>query len=153
MKDFQTRKTLLRGESTKDLYPIPALQNKTSASTALLVSTPTLWYKRLGHINNAILSSVFSSNSDLCNAKSIPSFCEPCHLAKNNKLPFYKSQSLVTVPFDIVYSDVWTSSVPCISGIRYYVFLDHFTHFLLDLWLKTSSQGVKLQVFSIHIHT
>lgn len=68
VKDLQTRKTIIRCESSGYLYPLPASLNSSAPkSTALLASTPSLWHKRLGHTNNAVLKSVFSSNSNLCN--------------------------------------------------------------------------------------
>lgn len=148
MKDLQTHKTLLRSESFGDLYPILTIQNNTSTSTALLASTPKLWHKRLGHLNNAALSSIFSNISNMSNVSDLPLFCEPCHLEKNNKLPFQKSQSLVKALFDIVHSDMWISPIQNISGIRFYfLFLDHFTHFL---WVYPLQH--KSDVFSKFLH-
>lgn len=132
VKDLLTRKILLRCNSSGDLYSFPpSFFNKAlSTPTALLASTPSLWHKRLAHTNNSILNSL-CSDSRFCNKAKLPSSCEPCQLGKQIKLPFFASQSLVTKPFDIVHSDIWTSPVPSISGIKYYVlFLDDFTHYL-----------------------
>lgn len=89
MQDLPIQKVLLRCESSSDLYSLPATFNKTPFfSTTLLASTPELWHKRLGHINQASLHSVFSSNPMLCNKGLAPISCEPCYLGKSIKQPF-----------------------------------------------------------------
>lgn len=49
-----------------------------------------------------------------------------------NKLNFhFITEFVVQSPFDIIHSDLWTSHIPSLSGIKYYVlFLDHLSHFL-----------------------
>lgn len=150
MKDLQTRRTLLRCESAGDLYPLPASFNKPSSasSTALLVSSLMLWHKRLGHTNEAVLRSLSSSNSFPYNKEKFPNSCPPCFLGKQIKLPFHTSKSVITEPFEIVHSHVWTSPIPSMSGIRYYVlFLDHFTQFLWVYHIRKKSE-----VFSKFLH-
>lgn len=149
MKDLQSRKPLIRCESSGDLYSLPAsFMNKPVTSTALLASTPALWHKRLGHTNSASLRSIFNSNPSLCNKGQFDISCEPCRLGKSIKLPFANSQTLVSKPFEIVHSDLWTSPVPSMSGLRYYVlFLDHFSHFLWVYPLRRKSD-----VFSKFLH-
>ncbi|CAA7029694.1 unnamed protein product [Microthlaspi erraticum] len=146
VKDLQTRRTLLRSDSTGDLYPLPA-SSSTSQSTALTASSLSLWHKRLGHLNNESLRSVISFNNLACNKDSLP-LCTACQLGKQIKLPFFPSQTIVSKPFELIHSDVWTSPVSSISGLRYYVlFLDHYTHFLWVYPLRRKSE-----VFSKFLH-
>ena len=57
--------------------------------------------------------------------------CHACQLGKHVRLPFYHLESVVESIFDIVHSDVWTSPITSIGGIKYYVlFLDYFSQFL-----------------------
>ncbi|CAL9221762.1 unnamed protein product, partial [Arabidopsis halleri] len=120
VKDLQTRKALLRCDSSGDLYSLPSSFNKAPPiSSALLASTPDLWHKRLGHSNVFSLNSIIRSNPGLCNKGSLSS-CEPCFLGKSIKLPFVPSLSSVSQPFEIIHSDLWTSPVLSLSGIRYY---------------------------------
>ncbi|CAL9218493.1 unnamed protein product [Arabidopsis halleri] len=155
VKDLQTRKTLLRCDSSGDLYSVPAYINKKPpASTALLASTPDLWHKRLGHSNSSSLNSIFRLNPSLCNKGKLSS-CEPCFLGKSLKLPFLSSQSLVSKPFEIIHSDLWTSPVLSLSGIRYYIlFLDQFTHYLWIYPLRRKSEVLsKFLHFTAYVET
>ncbi|KAG7560254.1 Ribonuclease H-like superfamily [Arabidopsis thaliana x Arabidopsis arenosa] len=149
VKDLQSRQVLLRCDSSGELYSLPASFNKTpAASTALLASTPALWHKRLGHTNNDSLKKIFNSNPSLCVKGQFPVSCEPCFLGKSIKLPFTASNSVVSSPFHTIHSDLWTSPVQSISGIRYYVlFLDQFTHYLWVYPLRRKSE-----VFSKFLH-
>ncbi|CAL9245815.1 unnamed protein product [Arabidopsis halleri] len=157
VKDLPSRKVLLRCESSGDLYSLPASFNKTpnSSPTALLASTPELWHKRLGHVHNSSLSSILNSNPSLCTKGPVPLTCEPCILGKSIKQPFFASHTKVHKPFELVHSDLWTSPLPSISGIRYYVlFLDHYSHFLWVYPLRRKSETFsKFLHFSAHIAT
>lgn len=154
VKDLQTRKALLRCDSSGDLYSLPASFKKPPVvSSALLAFSPDLWHKRLGHLNNVSLNSVFRSNPLLCNKSSPLSSCEPCFLGKSIKQPFLASQSTVSKPFDIIHSDLWTSPVMSLSGIKYYVlFLDQFTHYLWVYPLRHKSEVLsKFLHFSAYV--
>lgn len=133
VKELPTRKTLVQCESFGELYPHPATLNKppTSSSTPFLALSPMLWNKRLGYTNNEALRSIISSNSILCNKDKIISSFESCQLWKQIKLPFVRSVSEITKPFEIIQYDVWTLPILSISGIWYYdLFLNHFSQFL-----------------------
>lgn len=94
------------------------------------------------------MQSVLSSNSIKCNNDSLDSSCQACQLGKQIKQPFYPSVSNVSKPFEIIHSDVWTSPLESMSGIRYYVlFLDHYTQFLWVYPLRHKSE-----VFSKNFH-
>ena len=79
---------------------------------------------------------------------SLDSSCQACQLGKQIKQPFYPSVSNVSKPFEIIHSDVWTSPLESMSGIKYYVlFLDHYTQFLWVYPLRRKSE-----VFSKFLH-
>ncbi|GJW70419.1 ribonuclease H-like domain-containing protein [Tanacetum coccineum] len=104
--DYQTRRLLLRCDSTGDLYPVTQ-QPSTTSTFALITLSPTTWHRRLGHPSDDVLRR------------------------KHTKLPFYSSVSHVASVFDIVHSDLWTSPISSESGIKYYaIFLDHFSHYV-----------------------
>lgn len=47
--------------------------------------------------------------------------------------------SNISNAFEIIHSDVWTSHITSISGLKYYViFLDHYTRYLWVYPLKKS---------------
>ncbi|GKC78628.1 ribonuclease H-like domain-containing protein, partial [Tanacetum coccineum] len=87
VKDFLTRRVLLRCDSTGDLYPV----------------------------RNEVLRRVLSSNSISCNKEKLPVLCHACQLGKHVKLPFVSSNTLVQSSFDIVHSDLWTSPILSLS--------------------------------------
>ncbi|GJU51147.1 ribonuclease H-like domain-containing protein [Tanacetum coccineum] len=106
VKDYQTRRLLLRCDSTDDLYPVTQQPSNTT-TFALLTLSPTTWHRRLGHPSDDVLRR------------------------KHTKLPFYSSESNVASVFDIIHSDLWTSPISSESGIKYYaIFLDHFSHYV-----------------------
>ncbi|GKE04126.1 hypothetical protein Tco_1396144 [Tanacetum coccineum] len=86
VKDFLTRRVLLRCDSTGDLYPV------TSPSP----------------IPHAFLKPLV--------------LCHACQLGKHVKLPLVSSDTVISSCFDIIHSDVWTSPIPSLSGIRIYYY-------------------------------
>lgn len=87
-------------------------------------------------------------SSDLIKfSKTDNSFCHSCQLGKHVKLPFDSVQSSLFETFQIIHSDVWTSPVSSIGGKKYYVFLDHFSHYVWVYPLKRKSE-----VFQAFLH-
>lgn len=57
------------------------------------------------------------------------------------ELPFYASNSVTLMPFDIIHSDLWTSPVLSSSGHRYYVlFIDNYSNFLWTYPISNKSK-------------
>lgn len=140
VKDFQTRSPLLRCDSSGPLYSITPSSSTSSSPHALLSSAPscTVWHRRLGHPGNNTLQSLISSRLISCSKDM--SLCHACQLGKHVRHPFEPVISSVFEPFQLIHSDVWTSPVSSISGIKYYViYLDHFTHFVWVYPLKHKS--------------
>lgn len=114
----------------------------------LLSTSSSIWHQRLAHPNNQTLNSLFSSSLLACNKHDMHTLCNACQLGKQNKLSFSHFDSIVTAPFDIIHSDLWTSPVQSLSGIKYYVILlDQFSHFLWVYPLRHKSE-----VFSKFLH-
>ncbi|CAL9232750.1 unnamed protein product, partial [Arabidopsis halleri] len=132
IKDLHTKKTLLRSDSTGDLYPFfPSFNKNQAPALAFLTQTSEIWHQRLAHPSNDALKTLISSSFLQLNKKTPNLSCNACQLGKHVKLPFYSSTSTVSSPFQIIHSDLWTSPILSLSGIRYYVlFLDQFSHFL-----------------------
>ncbi|GJT11116.1 ribonuclease H-like domain-containing protein [Tanacetum coccineum] len=75
--------------------------------------------------------------------KVSPVLCHACQLGKHVRLPFSLSKMIVKSPFDIIHSDLWTSPITSVSGIKYYVlFLDHFSHYLWVYPLRYKSDAL-----------
>lgn len=146
VKDLRTKAPLIRCNSTRPLY---AVTPHSPPHTALLTSLPaSLWHNRLGHPGEAALRFLASSGFFKFSKADVSSLCHACQLGKHTRQPFFSSNSVVSEPFEIIHSDVWTSPVSSISGIKYYViFLDQFSHFV---WIYPLRQ--KSEVFSKFLH-
>ncbi|GKD30860.1 ribonuclease H-like domain-containing protein, partial [Tanacetum coccineum] len=112
VKDFITRRVLLRCDSTSELYPV----TKPSTIPHAFLTSQYTWHQRLGHPGSEVLRRLVSSDSISCNKEKLPVLCHACQLGKHVKLPFVSSSSSVTSCFDIVHSDLWTSLIPSLSG-------------------------------------
>ena len=99
VKDLQTKKTILRSDSSGDLYPVPPSLKSSHQHSVFVAET---------------LRSVISSNSLVCNKESLP-FCNACQLGKHLKQHFFTSGNKSLHPFDLIHSDLWTSHVPSLS--------------------------------------
>ncbi|GJR29052.1 ribonuclease H-like domain-containing protein [Tanacetum coccineum] len=127
VKDFLTRRVLLRCDSTVDLYPVTSLS---LIPHSFLISQHT-WHQRLGHPISDVLRRLVSNNVISCNKEKPHVLCHACQLGKHVRLPFVSSSTIVTSCFDIIHSDVWTSPIRSLSGSKYYVlFLDHYSQFV-----------------------
>nr|GEV02752.1 ribonuclease H-like domain-containing protein [Tanacetum cinerariifolium] len=151
VKDFMTRRVLLRCDSTWDLYPVtdPSL-----IPHAFLVSQHT-WHQCLGHPGREVLRRLVSYNFISCNKEKPLIFCHACQLGKHVMLLFVSSDIVVTACFDIIHSDVWTSPISSLSCFKYYVlFLDQYSQFVWVYPLINKS-GVlsKFLLFRTYVRT
>ncbi|GJR68572.1 ribonuclease H-like domain-containing protein [Tanacetum coccineum] len=84
VKDFLTRRVLLRCDSIGDLYPV---MKPSTIPHAFLASQYT-WHQRLGHPRSEVLRHVLFSNSILCNKEASPVLCHACQFGKHVRLLF-----------------------------------------------------------------
>ncbi|GJV48892.1 ribonuclease H-like domain-containing protein [Tanacetum coccineum] len=130
VKDYQTRRILLRCDSTDDLYPFTQ-QQSFQTLVFLLSFSSTTWHKRLGHPGEDVLRRLESRNLISCHKSKLPALCHAYQLGKHVKLSFSSSKSSVKSVFQIIHLDIWTSPIPSESRIKYYaIFLDYFSHFV-----------------------
>ncbi|GKA66783.1 ribonuclease H-like domain-containing protein [Tanacetum coccineum] len=108
MKDYLTRHILLRCDSSSDLYPVT---KPLTSPSAFLSTSASTWHQRLGHPGDQVLRSLVSSRFISCNKEKSSHICHACQLGKHVKLPFHSSDSIVEHCFDIIHSDLWTSSI------------------------------------------
>ena len=107
-----------------------------------------MWHHRLAHPSNQTLNSLLYTYVLPCNKRDSFHVCSASQFAKHTKLPFSLSNSTVTKPFEIIHSDLWTSPIQSLSGIKYYVlFLDQYSHFL---WVYP--MRYKHETFSKFLH-
>jgi hypothetical protein len=131
VKDIQTGQVLLQGHSRDGLYPIPLHRLSTRSTHGLtaflgLKTSASIWHQRLGHPAMSIVQRVIHHHKlPITGPSNKSSFCEPCQMAKNKRLPFFKSSRESSFPLQLVHSDVWQSPVVSLSGYRYFViFID-----------------------------
>ena len=135
VKDFQTKQTLLRCDSTGDLYPVTP-----HIPQAFVFVDSTIWHQRIGHPGPDVFNNLFSQKLIPCKYNKSSSLCHSCQLGKHTRLPFQLSTSVTSVAFEIVHSDVWTSPILSNSSFNYYVlFLDQYSHHVCVYPLKTKS--------------
>nr|GEZ30232.1 ribonuclease H-like domain-containing protein [Tanacetum cinerariifolium] len=87
VKDFLTRRVLLRCDSTGDIYPVTA---PSSIPHAFLVSQHT-WHQCLGHPGGEVLRRLVSSNFISCNKEKPPVLCHAFQHGKHVRLLFVSS--------------------------------------------------------------
>ena len=81
-------------------------------------------------------SSVISCNKDTTTSN----LCHACQLGRHVRLPFPRSQSRASRPFDLVHCDLWTSPLSSVSGFKYYlVILDDYSHHVWTFPLRLKS--------------
>nr|GEZ82697.1 ribonuclease H-like domain-containing protein [Tanacetum cinerariifolium] len=79
VKDFITRRVLLRCVITGDLYPVM----KPSTIPHAFLTNQYTWYQRLRHPGSKVLRRLVSSDSISCNKEKLPILC---HAYTNHKL-------------------------------------------------------------------
>ena len=99
--------------------------NKTDTSIQLFPvqkTDPMIWYKRLGHPNKSILTQILKHLQIPSNKKSDITFCQVCQFGKMHQSTYPKSTFHATKPLELVYSDLWGSSlIPSPEGFKYYI--------------------------------
>ncbi|KAD7477448.1 hypothetical protein E3N88_00584 [Mikania micrantha] len=140
VKDYQTRIPILRCDSTWDLYPLtPSSTSATTPSTFAALSQD-LWHRRLGQPGSDLLHILNKQNVISFRNNVSKRLCQSCVFGKQVKLPFYASNSVTCLPFDIVHSDLWISPTISSGGHRYYiVFLDDYTNYVWTFPLANKS--------------
>ena len=105
---------------------IPSQVVFAAATTA--TSSPDLWLARLGHPSLSRLQ-LLASQSHLGSVQFQKFDCTSCHFGKQTKLPFNKSDSFSSAPFDLIHSDIWgPAPVPIEGGSKFFViFMDDFS--------------------------
>ncbi|GJR79239.1 ribonuclease H-like domain-containing protein [Tanacetum coccineum] len=114
-----------------------------------------MWHQRLGHPRGEVMCHLVSSNFISYNKEKPPVLCHACQLGKHVRLPFVSSSTMISSCFDIIYSDMWTSPIPSLSGFKYYVLLlDHYSQFVWVYPLVNKSDVIsKFVLFRNYVRT
>jgi histone deacetylase 1/2 len=122
VQDLQPQKLIGTGRMENGLYILDELKVSIAAAAAattidlssfrlsLSSSSFYLWHSCLSHVLSSRLRFLASIGA-LGNLKTCDiSDCSGCKLAKFSALPFNRSISVSSSPFDLIYSDVWGPS-------------------------------------------
>jgi hypothetical protein len=145
IKDRESRKILLQGQSKGGLYPLPCSSSTSVHAGQALSNVKTStsrWHARLGHPSSSIVKLVLSKNSLPFIINNSPeSVCDACQQGKSHQLLYPVSTSTSKAPLDIVFSDVWSPACDSIGRYKYYVsFIDDFSKFTWIYLLKHKSE-------------
>ena len=142
VKDLNTVLILLMGEPKDGVYEWPTTFPSVTSSPLLAFSnvktTSSEWHSRLGHPSFTIMKNIVSKFSlPLSSLLSSSTHCNAWSCNKSHKIPFSSSTLTSSHPLELLFSDVWTSSVSSVDGFQYYViFVDHYTRYILYYPLK-----------------
>jgi hypothetical protein len=122
---------------------LPAPDIKAHDKLILGVQCPSseVRHSRLGHPAFPIVRHIVQSRNLPCLAESkSQTVCDSCQHAKSHQLPYGVSTSVSTVPFELVFSDVWGSAPTSVGRHDYYVsFIDDFSKYVWIYLLKKKS--------------
>ena len=148
MKDRQTRAILLQ-DCTNDW---PTKPSTSIIALSSVKASPSDWHHRLGHPSESIIWHLVSKyKRHLVSALSSSFHCNDCYCNKSHKLHFSQSIFVSSAPLEIIFSDVWTSSIPSTDNFKYYViFVYHFTHYI---WLYIVKRKSDVSLIFPHFKT
>ena len=125
---------------------IPSQVVSTAATTT--TSSPNLWHARLGHPSLSCLQ-LLASQGHLGSVQFQKFDCTSCHFGKQTKLPFNKSDSFSSAPFDLIHSNIWGSApVPTEGDLNILSYL--WMIFLYILGFIYFTIGLNLCLFTKH---
>jgi len=101
-----------------------------------------LLHCRLGHISFDIMSRMFPNET--CKVDKRKLLCDACEFGKHTRTS-YVSKGLRSVsPFTLIHSDVWTSPVVSVSGMKYFVtFIDCYSRMTWLYLIRHKSEVLK----------
>ena len=82
--------------------------------------------------------------------------CDVCPIAKQKRLPFFSSNNISALPFDLVHCDLWGPfSIPTVEGYKYFLtIVDDFSRCTWIYLLKSKSETqVLLPQFYVFVET
>uniref|UniRef100_A0A3Q7IDP4 Uncharacterized protein n=1 Tax=Solanum lycopersicum TaxID=4081 RepID=A0A3Q7IDP4_SOLLC len=134
-------KVLLRGMIKHGLYHLAASHLPSRPTSFLAAKVPLqTWHDRLGHPHESVLRRLASSVNLPVSSNKLHSVCGPSQLGKSRRFHLASSHMSSSVPFELVYSDVWgPTSIDSVNGNKYFVqFLDDYSKFGLALLANPS---------------
>ena len=133
VQDPRTGQVLGTGRKVGRMFEVHDLKIPSQVISIVAITatpSPDLWYACLGHPSLSHLH-LLASQGHLGLVQFQKFDCTSCHFGKQTKLPFNKSDSFSSAPFDLIHSDIWDPApVPTEGGSKYFViFVDDFSRY------------------------
>ena len=138
---------MVRGQRRNGVYYWPKSVPLRSAALTLSSSIPSsssvisLWNSRLRHPSSRIFCK-FLSVLDISFSQDQVSFflCKSYNINKSHTLPSDKYRITSSSLLDLIFFDVWSSTVSSTDGYKHYViFIDHCTKYIWHYPLRRKS--------------
>jgi hypothetical protein len=153
VQDLQSQKLIGTGRRENELYILDELKVLVAAAATTTVDLSSfrlslssssfyLWHSRVGYVSSSRLRFLASTGAlEKLKTYDISDY-SGCKLAKFSALPFNRSISVSSSPFDLIHYDVWgPSPVATKGGSRYYVsFIDDHTRYCWVYLMKHRSK-------------
>ncbi|XP_055961065.1 uncharacterized protein LOC130015294 [Mercurialis annua] len=109
IQDLHTSKMIGLAKKIQGLYhlvkPFIATTKMAASTFKTPIDSSQLWHFRLGHPSTPRLKLLQASNPNI--TLPVNNHCDICHLAKQRKLPFPTSDTIVKNIFDVISVDIW----------------------------------------------
>jgi transposase InsO family protein len=114
---------------------LSAVANEEEAKVMLL-------HCRLGHISFDIMSRIFPDEMGKVNRQKL--VCDACEFGKHTRSSYVSRGLRSVAPFMLIHSDVWTSPVVSVSGMKYFVtFIDCYSRMTWLYLMKHKNEVLK----------
>ena len=124
VQDPRTSQVLGTGRKVGHMFEVHDLKIPSQvvfAAATIVTPSPDLWHAHLGHPSLSRLQ-LLASQGHLGSVQFQKFDCTSYHFGKQTKLPFNKSESFSSAPFDLIHSDIWSPApVPTEGGSKYFV--------------------------------
>jgi transposase InsO family protein len=98
-----------------------------------------LQHCRLGHMSFDTMSKVFPEEMKKVDKDKL--VCDACEYGKHTRTSYVSRGLRSTSPFVLIHSDVWTSPVVSVSGMKYFVtFIDCYSRMTWIYLMKQKSE-------------
>lgn len=94
IQDLSSKRTVGEAQQSGNLYH---LVNPLTSLHTIETDSAQAWHRRLGHASNEVLDHLEFDFKFECK------LCDCCHMAKQHRLPFYKSSVVTDFPFEILH--------------------------------------------------
>jgi histone deacetylase 1/2 len=142
VKEQGTKKTLLQGRCEHDLYPLRPPKSSNKEVLSVVKPSTSLWHYRLRHASTPIVQRVINRhNLPFVQDSSHVSVCDVYQQGKSHQLPYPKSTSVSSHPFDLVFSVVWGPAPNSVGRNKYFLsFIDDYSKHTWIYLLRRKSE-------------